>query len=95
MLCTCKTKCQPLLDICDIFDLKNLINEPTCFTVNNKPSLLDVIPTNACNTEKISKTVNFSSGLSDFHNMIACQLKNEIPVNKRNGVTTEVLEISM
>ena len=79
----CKTKCQHLLNICDIFDLKILINEPTCFTVNNKPSLLDVILTNACNTEKISKTVNFSSGFSDVHNMIACQLKVEISINKR------------
>ena len=45
--------------------------------------------------EWLSKTCNFSPGLSDVHNMIARQLKVNIPLVKKNGVIIEVLEILM
>ena len=63
--------------------MKNLIKKPTCYTSKNKPSLVDVILTNSEPlVSKIDGTCNFSSGLSDVHNVIACQLKFEIPENK-------------
>ena len=74
-----KEKCQTLNDVCDIFDLENVINKPTCFTRNNMPSLLDIILTN--NKSFISKTCNFNCGLSDVHNIIGAQLKHSIPVH--------------
>ena len=69
MLCNRK-KNETLVNICDLFNLQNVIKTPSCFTANGKPSLLDAILTN--NSESISKTCNFSPGLSDVHNMIAC-----------------------
>ena len=73
-------KCQPLMNICDSFDLDNIVNKPTCFTVNGKPSLLDVILTNC--KSLVFKSCNFSCGLSDVHNIIGCQLKLENQTNK-------------
>jgi hypothetical protein len=42
----CTEKSQTLDDLCDIFDLTNIIKEPTCFKKDCNPSLVDVILTN-------------------------------------------------
>ena len=55
-------------NVCDVFDLSNMIKGPTCFTSGNKPSLVDVISTN--NTSYVGKSFNFVCGLSDVHNLI-------------------------
>ena len=47
------------MNMCDIFELKHLINTPNCFTSDNKPLLVDVILTNSENVTKISGTCNF------------------------------------
>jgi hypothetical protein len=39
-------KCAPLVSICDILDLTNLVKRPTCFTKIADPTLNDVILTN-------------------------------------------------
>ena len=57
----------------DIFDLSNTVEEPTCFTLGNKPSLVDVILT--CSSNCIGKTPNFNCELSNVHNIIAFHLK--------------------
>ena len=36
---------ETLMDICDVFDLKNVVNKAACFTKNSKPTLLDAILT--------------------------------------------------
>ena len=41
-----KTKGATLLDLCDVFDLSNLIKATTCFIKNCVPSLVDVVLTN-------------------------------------------------
>ena len=61
-------------------DLSNTVKEPTCFTSGNKPSLVDVILT--CSSECIGKTLNFICMLSDVHNIIAFQLKLDVPSKK-------------
>ena len=33
-----QNKCQSLHDICDIFDLSQIVKEPTCFMKNSTPS---------------------------------------------------------
>ena len=38
-------KSETLMDMCDVFDLKNVVTKATCFTKNSKPTLLDVILT--------------------------------------------------
>ena len=68
-------KCKPLLDICDIFDLENVIKGKTCFTKQGNASQIDVVLTN--NTQIIANHCNFNCGISDVHNIIAVQLKTE------------------
>lgn len=45
-----ENKNKVMKEVCDIFDLTNLVNGPTCFTKGASPSLNDLILT----TEKIS-----------------------------------------
>ena len=73
-------KGEKLKGICDIFDMNNIVKDPTCFTSNNKPSLVDVILVN--DTFFIGKTFNFNCGLSDVHNLIGFQLNIDIPSSK-------------
>ncbi|XP_014673473.1 PREDICTED: uncharacterized protein LOC106813766 [Priapulus caudatus] len=69
-------KSQTLKDICDVFDLANLIKTPTCFTKNCDPSLVDVILTNRYRSFK--KSMSCDIGLSDCHHIIACVMKCKI-----------------
>ena len=45
----CAEKSQILNDICDIFNLSQLVKGPTCFKKVCNPSLVDVIITNKKN----------------------------------------------
>ena len=75
-------KCQPLINVCDNFDMDNIIKRPTCFTKNKVPTLIDVIITNSKNF--LCNTINFNCGLNDCHNMIATSLKESCnPVEKK------------
>ena len=47
----------------------------------SKPSLLNVILTNK--SKLVNKTLNFSSGLSDFHNCIAVQVNCTVNSHKK------------
>ena len=58
-----------------MFALDNLISEPTCFTVNNAPFLIYTLLTN--NTHILGNTCNFDCGLSDCHNLVGFQVKQE------------------
>jgi hypothetical protein len=62
-------KSQVLDDLCDIFDLTNIVKNPTCFMKGCEPSLVDVILTNKNNL--CFKTLNFNTGVSDCHHMIS------------------------
>ena len=73
-------KSSPLTSVCDIFDLQNLVKDPTCFTKNASPSLNDVILTNAPN--QCMNVLNFNCGLSDVHNFISVQFKRNIAIRK-------------
>ena len=57
------SKGKPLQDICDIFDLKNLVKDPICHVKDAKPSLVDVILTNK--SQNFMKTGQCDTGLSD------------------------------
>jgi hypothetical protein len=76
-----KDKSSNLVDICDIYDIRNHIRAPRCFMGTSKPSLLDVILTNK--SKLVNKTLNFSSGLSDFHNCITVQVNCTVNSNKK------------
>ena len=66
-------------DVCDIFDLSNIVKDPTCFTSRNKPSLLDVVLVN--HASFIGKTFNFNCGLRDVQNLIGFQLNIDVSLN--------------
>ena len=56
-------KSEPLRSVFDIFDFSNVIKQPTCFTKNAPPSLVDVILTNR--PTLLYNVTNFSTGISD------------------------------
>ena len=73
---------------CETYNLKNLINEPTCYKNPSNPSSIDVMLTNRKNCFQNSITIE--TGLSDFHKMTLAVLKTHfkkkdpIVVNYRN-----------
>ncbi|CAG2210856.1 unnamed protein product [Mytilus edulis] len=78
-------KSQTLHDICDIFNLSQLVKGPTCFKKGCNPSLVDVIITNKKNL--CFKTINSPNGVSDCHNIISTVVKGNLPAQKRRDVT--------
>jgi hypothetical protein len=61
--------------------LEIISRAPTCFMGTSKPSLLDVILTNK--SKLVNTTLNFNSGLSDFHNCIAVQINCTVNSHKK------------
>ena len=56
-----------------IYDLKNLVNEPTCYKNLTNPSCIDLILTNR--SKSFQNTVVVETGLSDFHKMTITIMK--------------------
>ena len=54
----------------DTYNLKNLVNEPTCFKNPLHPSSIDVILTNRF--KSFQNTITIETGLSDHHKMTKC-----------------------
>ena len=82
--CLNPEKRKTLIDKFDSFSFSNLIKDVTCFKKDSKPSLLDVILTNKPNN--CASTCNFNCGISDLHNMVSVQLKEQ----EQEGQTKEV-----
>ena len=81
----CPNKGKVLFDIIELFDLSNLVKEPTCYMKNCTPSLLDVILTNR--KSLCMRTLNFSTGISDCHNMISTVINNTIPIQEKQKIS--------
>ena len=62
--------------ICDIFNLTNMVVDPTCFAKGAWPSLNDVILTNKPNY--CMNTNNYNCG-----HIISIQMKGNMPSSKR------------
>jgi hypothetical protein len=75
-------KGNALKNVCDIFDLTNLIKNPTCLCKDANPSLVDVILTNK--PTSCGKICNFDCGISDEHNIISVQFKSEMPQKSKS-----------
>ena len=60
-------------EFCDTYNLKNLINVPTCFKNPHKPSCIDLILTNRFRSFQHSAAIE--TGISDFHKMVVTVLK--------------------
>ena len=65
-----------LTDFCSMYNLKNLITEPTCYKNAENPTSIDVILTNRFRSFRESRTIE--TGLSDYHKMIYTILKLDI-----------------
>ena len=63
-----------MADFCDLYNLKNLIKDPTCFKSPLNPSCIDVILTNKIRSFQNSETVE--TGLSDYHKLTITVLKS-------------------
>ena len=64
-------------EFCDIYDLQNLIKDPTCYKTLTNPSCIDVMLTNKSKSFQNSQTLE--TGLSDFHKMTITILKSIVP----------------
>ena len=73
-----------LHDLCDVYDLKNVIRGPTCFKGEN-PTLLDVFLTNKPNS--FCNCINIDTGISDFHNLTGVISKVHAPQSSRRRIT--------
>ena len=71
--CLEPSRSKTLIDICDIFDLTNMVKSATCFMKNCNPSLVDIILTNK--PRFCFNAVNFACGISDWHNLIGVVVK--------------------
>ena len=63
---------QEINDFMNLFDLKNLVREPTCFK-SSSPRCIDLILTNR--GRNFQQTTAVETGLSDFHKMVVTVLK--------------------
>ena len=73
---SCPRKSSIIEDICELYDLTNLIKEPTCYKSVN-PTLIDVIL--VTNQYKYIECINTECGLSDFHNIIGAATRRFVP----------------
>ena len=64
----------PMKNFCELYNLENLIKEPTCYKNPNNPSSIDVILTN--NKNSFQHSMAAETGLSDHHKMITTVIKN-------------------
>ena len=60
-------------DFCELFNLKNLVKDPTCYKNPENPSCIDLILTNRQNSFQDTRVIE--TGLSDFHKLTATALK--------------------
>ena len=63
-------------EFCGIYNLNNLIKEPTCYKNINNPTSIDVILTNRYMS--FCKSQAIETGISDFHKMTVTVLKHFI-----------------
>ena len=64
---------ENMQDFCNLFNLKNLIKEPTCFKNPQNPSCIDLILTNR--SKSFQDTSVIETGLSDCHKLTISVLK--------------------
>ena len=62
-----------LQEFCNLYNMKNLVNEPTCYKNYNNPTCIDLILTNR--PRSFQNTTTLETGISDFHKMTITVLK--------------------
>ena len=71
---------SPMKTFAEIYKLRNLIKEPTCFKNPENPACIDSILTNKSLSFK--NTYVIETGLSDFHKMVVAVMKMHFPKMK-------------
>ena len=71
---------KEMSNFCEMYNLENLIKEPTCFKSTENPSSIDLILTNKKNCFQNSMTIE--TGLSDFHKMMVTVMKRYFRKNE-------------
>ena len=79
-----------LTQVCDSFDLKQIVKGPTCFKSSDNPSLLDLILTNC--PRSITSSINLPLGISDFHNFISAATKINRPSNEPRTINYRTMK---
>ena len=72
-------------EFCDMYNLKSLVKEPTCFKNIDKPSCIDLILTNKPKSFQDTKVIE--TGLSDFHKLTISVLKISFKKEKPNIIS--------
>ena len=60
-------------DFCNVYNLSNLVKEPTCLKNPDNPSCIELFLTNR--TKCFQSTMTMETGISDFHKMVITVLK--------------------
>ena len=68
---------EPMNVFCTIYNLKNLVKEPTCFKNIDNPSCIDLILTNK--PLYFQTTTVVETGISDFHKLTLTIIKSTLP----------------
>ncbi len=63
-----KGKVSELYDLCDLYNLKNIVKKPTCFKSQDNPSLIRLIL--VAKPRHLQETVVFDTWSNDFHKII-------------------------
>ena len=71
--------------VCENYDLKFLVKEPTCFKNPENPSCTDLIFTNK--PRSFIKTGVIETGLSDYHKLVTTVMKMRFPKFKPSIIT--------
>ena len=78
-----------MVEFCEMYNLSNLIKEPTCFKSMENPSSIDIMLTNKKQSFQNSKAIE--NGLSDFHKMTVTVMKRYF--KKNDPVTIEYRDL--
>ena len=63
-------------NICNVYSVHNVIDGPTCFK-SSRGTLID--PVLVTNKRRISTSFNIKCGFSDWHNIVGCVTKIQVP----------------
>ena len=69
---------------CELYEVKSIIKQSTCYKISTNPSRIDLFITNSPNSFQKSTVVE--SALSDFHKLIVTVMKSYSPKRTPNIV---------
>ena len=74
-----------MVEFCAQYNLKNIVQKPTCYKNIENPSCIDLILTNR--NKSFHRTTTIETGISDFHKLVLTVLKSHFKKSPPNVVT--------